>query len=204
MLLKENLEDPAIIDRMHRILVPREFTRLDDIADILFSTAEDLRSEEETAPVESPEDEAEPEKKFTPVAFHRACVERIEGHLHQSFVKHSRTTFATADQSQRLVCAVSREHLRSGQPFFWFAFHPHQRDFLAGSSSASIAFGCGSAANVLLIPFKDFEAWLDGFNTTVTDERTYWHIHITQHGKAFRLLRKAGHAPVDLTKYLVP
>lgn len=36
MSIKEEVEDPQIVQRIHSILIPREFTRLDEIADILF------------------------------------------------------------------------------------------------------------------------------------------------------------------------
>ena len=204
MSVKEDLEDPNIINRIHQILIPREFTRLDDIVDILFSTAEDLKQEEDAAePDDFDDTTAHPEKKFTPVAFNRACVERIEKHLARSFIKHSRATFSTAENDIRLVCAVSREHVRSGQPSFWFAFHPHQQKFLAGSLAAFLAFGCGSPDKIFLIPFADFRAWLDGLNVTDTGERSYWHVHIVQEGLSFKLLQKAGSPRIDLTKYFV-
>lgn len=205
MSVKEDLEDPNIINRIHQILIPREFTRLDDIVDILFSTAEDLKQEEGSVDPDAAGSETDPhEKKFTPVAFHRACVERIEQHLHRPFLKRSRATFTTAEDDVRLLCAVSREHSRSGQPFFWFAFHPHQQEFLGAIAPAFLAFGCGSPKNILLIPFADFEPWLNGLNVTDTGERKYWHVHVTQEGATFKLLRKAGFPRVDLSKYFVP
>ena len=203
MLVKEEVENPTIVKRIRQILIPREFTRLDEIVDVIFSTATDLKPEDEATPGEAAEPDTRPDKKFTPVAFHRACVERVEAHLHRSFIKHSRATFATADGDARLVCAVSREHLRSGQPFFWFAFHPHQRDFLIASSTAFLVFGCGSPENLLLVPFSDFVGWLDGLNMTDTGDRSYWHVHIVQHDRSFKLLRKTGFASVDLTGYFL-
>ena len=43
--VKEELEDPTIVKRIHEILIPREFTKLDEIIELLFSTASDLRPE---------------------------------------------------------------------------------------------------------------------------------------------------------------
>ncbi len=37
MRLKENVEDPKTIQRIHDILIPREFTKLDEIIEIVFS-----------------------------------------------------------------------------------------------------------------------------------------------------------------------
>jgi hypothetical protein len=46
LALKEEVEDPATVARIHAILVPHEFTRLDDIVELLFSTAEEVKQED--------------------------------------------------------------------------------------------------------------------------------------------------------------
>ena len=82
MRIKEEVEDPLIIQRIHSILIPREFTRVDEIADILFSAAEDIKQERSpSADDESKEMLANAGLKDAPVAFHPACVERIQSYL---------------------------------------------------------------------------------------------------------------------------
>lgn len=199
--VKEDLEDPEILQRIHKILVPREFTRLDEIVDVLFSTAEDLKHDSQL--VDDVEDEEPTEKKFTPVAFHRACVERISSHLGIQLVKQSRASFHSPDRRTRLVCAVSRAHERSGQPAYWFSFHPHQQEFLAAADSAYVAFGCSSESQLLLIPFKDFEPWLEGLHITDRGDRHYWHVPIVYTNGQYTLLRRKGRSSIDLTKYFL-
>lgn len=201
--VREDLEDPAILQRIHQILVPREFTRLDEIIDVLFSTAEDLK-QDEPADDDIGEAEAVAQKKFTPVAFHQACVDRISAQLGFTLVKRSRASFYDPDSATRLVCAVSREHERSGQPAYWFAFHPHQQEFLSATPRAFIAFGCGSPEDLLLIPYEEFQPWLEGLNTTEREDRTYWHVPIVREAGAFTLIRRKGASNVDLTRFLLP
>jgi hypothetical protein len=43
--VRESVEDPIIVRQIHSILVPKEFTRLDEIVDTVFSAAEDLNEE---------------------------------------------------------------------------------------------------------------------------------------------------------------
>ena len=43
MQLKEELEDPRIMDKIRRVLMPQEFTKVDGIIDLVFSTAEDVK-----------------------------------------------------------------------------------------------------------------------------------------------------------------
>jgi hypothetical protein len=200
MVLKQQVEDPAIIQKMYDLLIPREFTKLDEIVEIVFFTAEDIIEEE-------PEDESDTKEpktpKFTPVAFHKKCIDRIEKHLGISLVKQTRTQYITSDDSLSLICAVSKEHTRTGRGY-WFAFHPHQKDVLESTEKAHIAFGCGSEDLILMIPAKDFIQWLDGFNTTIKEDRSYWHVHISYDGEKVMLICKTGYDAIDLTKYILP
>jgi hypothetical protein len=164
MTLKEEVEDPRIIRRIYDILIPREFTKLDAIVEILFSTAEDVKHEEqltEDVPGEQP-----PTPKFVPSAFHETCVARVQQALHRALVKRPRVSYTSADGATGLICAVSRTYTRGEQRWFWFAFHPHQQEFLAQIQDSFVAFGCGAAATVLLIPFGEFAPWLKEMNIT--------------------------------------
>jgi hypothetical protein len=209
--LKEELEDPETVRRIHAILIPREFTRLDDIVDLVFSTAEDVKQDDELVddslqdsgeegavalPAEGP--------KFVPVAFHEACIARIQNKLHVPLVRESRATFATPDKTLAVVCIVSKEHDPTGTPGYWFAFHPHQKQTLESSPTAYVAFGCGSPGRLLLIPFDDFAEWLGGMNVTERPDRMYWHVKIGRDGDRLVLGRRTGMTRIDLTQFLIP
>jgi hypothetical protein len=148
MSIKEEVEDPQIVQRIHSILIPREFTRLDEIADILFSAAEEIK--QETVEVENEDDQVTAEKKskepkFTPVAFHDACIARIQAVLNETLVKRTRAQYSTPDKLTIINCSVSKEHGPETNPNYWFAFHPHQREVLEKAQRAFIAFGCGNS-----------------------------------------------------------
>lgn len=212
LAVKEEVEDPTIQNRIHSVLRPREFTRLDEIVELLFSTAEDIKQEQVVANEvseggEGDEDDegatADRKPKFVPVAFHDACIRRIEKVLGTSLLKRSRATFAAPDKDLRLICAISREHLRSGTQSYWFAFHPHQTEYLSASESSYVAFGCGSEHQLLLIRYTEFALWLDGMNETTTKHRTYKHVSIFRIASGFELVRRQGWPRIDLTSYLV-
>ena len=93
---------------------------------------------------------------------HDACVRRLEKALGTPLVKRSRATFTAPDQSLRVICAISREHVRGGTHSYWFAFHPHQAEYLADSERSFVAFGCGSEQRLLMIPYTEFALWLEG------------------------------------------
>lgn len=196
MELKEEVEDPQIIGRISQLLIPREFTKLDEIIELVFFTAEDFKQEE-------PEEEGDAKavEPVKPVAFYDACVKRIEKHLRQSLIKRSRTSYSSPDQSLRLICAISKPYERGEQTLYWFAFHPHQKAYLEQAQTAYIAFGCGSEETLLLIPLQDFAGWLDHMHTTEANNRFYWHVNITQDGTNLTLYRKRGSSRVDLKQY---
>jgi hypothetical protein len=202
LALKEEVGDPIIIRKIHEILIPREFTRLDEIADILFSTAEDIKQVDVAGGADEGEKEpGEKKPKFTPVAFHDACIERIQKHINQVLLKRSRATFSSPDNSMAVICAVSKRHVGGG---FWFAIHPHQKEFLEASAHGFVAFGCGSPEKVLLIPASDFTPWLSGMNVTQDKDRFYWHVYILEEGDNLILHRKKGEKKIDITGYLLP
>lgn len=196
--LKEEVEDPTILRRIHDILVPREFTRLDQIVELAFAAVEDVRQEI----IEGDEQDQDAKgKKFTPVAFHAQCIARIEKALDISLVKQSRASFSSPDDSVRVLCAISRFHERVKR--YWFAFHPHQGDFLAAAGQSYVAFGCGAAKTLFLIPYDDFKPWLASFNKTERPDRFYWHVKIRHSGKSFAMMGRAGTKNFDITKYLL-
>ena len=204
MSIKEEVEDPQIIQRIHSILIPREFTRLDEIADILFSAAEEIKQETVTPDEEEViDDKKSKEPKFAPVAFHDACILRIQTVLGETLVKRTRAQYSSPDKSIVVNCAVSKEHTPDTNPNYWFAFHPHQKEALKNAVKSLVAFGCGSSKRLLLIPFSDFESWLEGMWTTQKNDRYYWHVVVYRKVDKYTLHRKKGEKNIDLTPYLL-
>ena len=198
MFLKERLDDPATIRRIGNILIPREFTRLDEIVDIVFSAAEETTDEEpEAVAIVNPEEN----ERTAPVAFHSACIARVEEHFNHKLVRQTRSSYMSPEGSFAVVCVVSKAHDVLGHPSFWFGFHPYQKDFLAGAPKSVLVLGCGSPKVVLAFPFQDFLPWLADMWTTSQGEKFYWHIRIHEESGRFRLDRKSGVGRIDVTNY---
>jgi hypothetical protein len=195
MKLKETLEDPKTVSQISDILVPQEFTKVDGIIDLVFNTAEEVAMADD-ATSESEDALLHPEplvhaRKFIPVSFHKECVERIQQFLGSPLVKESRTSYSAPQTNLRIVVAISKAYGTPKARGFWFAFHPHQRDFLKQSPEAKVALGCGSENVVFLIPFSVLEPHLSDTWATQREDRMYWHIHIEQrHNKYYWALRK--------------
>lgn len=195
--LKEEVEEPTLIKRIHDILIPHEFTRLDPIIEIAFDVVADVRQEAS----EEPENGIPNKKKLPPVDFRAECIARIEKHRGVALVKNTRTTYGTTDGSIKVCCTTSRFHEREKR--FWFAFHPHHHEYLADAKNAFVAYGCGDANTLFLIPLGEFYPWLKHFVKTTTPDRYYWHIKIKQTENRFFITTRPGDKDFEITKFKV-
>jgi hypothetical protein len=202
MFLKEKVDDPTTIRRICDILIPREFTRLDEIVDVVFSTAEET-AEPETTIVEEESGDSEPAERTVPVAFHGECISRVERHFGKQLVRQTRSNYTTPDRAFAVVCAVSKTYETAGHIGYWFAFRSYQKSFLEDVAEGYLVLGCGSAETVFVIPAKDLFSWLPQMSTTEREDRMYWHLRIHLEGKSYVLDRREGRGRMDITKYLL-
>jgi hypothetical protein len=199
LAVKEDLEDPNIVKQIHQILIPHEFTKLDEIIELLFTTASDLRPDVESddqPPAEAP---LNIDESTAVATFHIKSIERIQNILGLPLVKQTRSSFASSDGAIVVVCKASRTYEERAYAF-WFGFYEFQMDMIANASDGFAAFQCGSPENLLLIPANNLQSWTDQMNGTQSKSRPYWHVHISSD---FQLIRKAGSLSVDLRPFLI-
>jgi hypothetical protein len=190
--IRQEVDDPATESQIRSLLVPREYTRVDEIIDLVFSTTADLL--EDIPPDETDDDEgkrisAVPRDK--PASFNDAVAKRLSDHLRVNLTKQSRIIFADVDADVKVTCAVSKEYSDSKGSGFWFAFHPHQLEKLESASTGYAAFGCGSADQIALFPIECLKSQLEGMNQTHKDDgKSYWHIQIHHDSNGWILQRR--------------
>ena len=190
---------------MYELLIPREFTKLDEIVELVFSTAEAAKKTEElpeggeAVPQASIVEKEGP--KFTPVAFNELVAKRVSVHLGLPLLKRTRALFSTPDDTRRVVCTASREYGEGTHRGLWFAFHPHQEEALEAIGRGYCTLGCGSPELIFLIPIQEFSTWLPGMNMTTKETRSYWHVQISIDEDRPTLARKKGQSRIDLCKY---
>ena len=199
MSLKEEIENPQIIKQISQVLIPHEFTKLDSIIELVFAETEDIKQEVTEITSEKSDDRSN--EKSKPVSFHEACIKRIEKKLKVPFIKQTRTSYASPDNSMRLTCAVSKPYDHNDYIEYWFAFHPHQRKYLEESTKGYVAFGCGDEKNLILIPIEVFVNWIILLNTTDADNRMYSHVKIRSEQSGYYLYNKGPN--IDLNPFLI-
>jgi hypothetical protein len=140
--------------------------------------------------------------KGVPAAFHGDCIKLAQQHLGTHLSKLSQTRYESGDGRTRVMCAVSATHKETGDiPYFWFALHRAQVDFLDTAQSPYTCFGCASAETTLLVPLPVIRGVLDSISVTKTEDRDYWHIVIQKKQSKFIIRLLGGKDGPDLTAY---
>jgi hypothetical protein len=222
--LKENAE-LASVSKIHDLLVPFEYTRLDKIIEIAFTVAEDATNAAES-------ERAEHEQMVAPLDKERAATtsqdrraysptpaevvglirERIISALapkYAPFIKKSRALYWTADKSIRLAITISKEYEKGGD--FWYGYHPDWDKFLKEGSVGLFVLGCVGRNEAFAIPFDWIHSRLDRLNITERENGSHYHIQLFPNasGKLALRLNNGQNENIDqfelvLSKALTP
>jgi hypothetical protein len=190
--LKEDAEGTDTGRKIRSLLEPREFTRLDQLVDVMFTTAKDF---EAAAEAETPgEDEGLPlnaaEKpkgvwEFTDSALLQAkrnnLVAALATRERTILIKKSRALYWSPDHADRAAFTVSKRYSRPGGPLYWYADHPPWDEFLREAVRGYFVLGCMDRDNAFAIPKDIFHPLAADLNTTEKEDGSrYWHIHLNE------------------------
>ena len=211
--IKERVEEPTF-RRFHEILVPREFTCLDEVAELFLSTASEASTEEdEAAKMEAAaaagdslnlEAVNSPKKlPFLIATINRAeCALKDREEIASGLIPRSRTTLSTPDNACGVVCLTSKNYRRAGDRF-WFSLRSHQKAFLDSHSRAWVILGCGTEDVIFLIPWQDLSFRLDSLLKNYNGNVEQWHIHIHESDGRLVMRPQAGHEDIPMSGYLL-
>lgn len=203
--LKESADGAETNRKIRSLLTPVEYTRLDRMVDVMFTTATDVEASaiaDVDATTEPRVVDAEPavEKgswEFTNSSLLQAKRESIISSLGRSerttLIRKSRALYWSADRSVRAACSISKRYLKRNAYPYWYAYHPIWDEFLAEANRSLFVLGCMDLDIAFAIPRAELISKLEALNTTTKDDGThYWHIHIVE--------REAGHYALALPK----
>jgi hypothetical protein len=189
--LKENAE-LASVSKIHDLLVPFEYTRLDKIIDIAFTVVEDATNAAESERAEHEHVTARPDKEReatvsqdrrpyspTPAEVVGQIRARIISALtpkYAPFIKKSRALYWTADKSTRLAITISKEYEKGGD--FWYGYHPDWDRFLMEGSVGLFVLGCVGRNDAFAIPFEWIHSKLGRLNITEREGGSHYHIQL--------------------------
>jgi hypothetical protein len=191
--IKESTEGPDTATKIRRLLIPVEFTRLDDLIDAIFTAAKDAENaaQAETAPAKEDSDRQEANSEtasrfdFTDGAALDAkrdeLLTAVSTKLGTKLVKHSRALFQNAAHDIRVAVTISKRYLRNGQAPYWYAYHPHWDAFLDEAREGFLVLGCMDRPDGYLLPLLMVREELHKLNTTTRpDGAQYWHIKLVE------------------------
>jgi hypothetical protein len=216
--LKENSDDPETGGKIRSLLTPLEFTRLDGLVDVMFSTATDV----ETVLPESTLDKIGPITtnasknvivapsgwEFTDFAVldkkRGDIIEAMNRKTGTKLIKKSRALFWDAKHELRIACSISKRYPKSY--LYWYAYHPEWNQFLGEGRESYFVLGCMDLNVAFAIPLNVMVANLEALNTTTTSKKSYWHVHIveTSDGGLAIPLRGGKQLPIDGYKVSIP
>lgn len=202
--VKESTELASAV-KIHELLVPFEYTRLDKIIDIAFTVAEEVsEAAEEVAPVESDIDS--PKQRHTP----GEVIERLRSEIvaalsskYLPLVKKSRALYWSVDKSFRAAVTISKIYENGG---FWYAHHPQWDAFLAEASNGLLVLGCVGRDEAYAIPHAWIHGKLGNLYVTERNDSKYWHLVLQPDpdGHLLLRLRDGRTESLDAFKFLLP
>lgn len=214
---KEKVES-LILERIYQILIPHEFIRLDAIAELVLSIADDSSEESDVVPDVVPEKKSESADNFElknkdmlslPVSLRDFTVQRVEsklmqdGKISEKFVRRTRSIVSTPDHTCFLVCMVSSRQNNEG--YFWFTISRNQIKIIQDKNSSWVACCCGSRDKnvIFLIPWKEFSPWLSLLSKTERDNNEYFHLHIISRDDGWILRTTSSYEHKKISQYLL-
>lgn len=199
--LKVKSDEDETTEKIRSLLIPFEYTRLDNIIDVMFTAAKDVEAGiEETDQIS---EESIPESRgkeciqeHTPKAIldgvRKRALDALGKREGVTFIANKRAQYWSGDKKVRVVCPVSKLYEKGN---YWYAFHPRQQHFLADAERGYFMLGCVDSDIAYAIPNKKIVELLPYLNTTPKEDgKTYWHIHLhpADDGSYHLLIPKKG------------
>jgi hypothetical protein len=200
--IKEKSDDPISLLQIRQLLRPFDYTKVDRIIDVIFTTAADVESQQATEQELSAEEGADRTARTEPELLNlkrQRAVDAFATMKAKELIKRSRTLYWTPDKEFRVCCAVSKKYDRDNQ-VYWYAYYPKWDDFLAEGKESYFILSCMDREEAFAVPFS----WLlnnkQDFNITEKDGRSYWHVALTTlraDKLGINLSKKGGKTPLE-------
>lgn len=197
--LKEESESAETSSKIRSLLTPLEYTRLDQLIDVMFTTSVDIAGAGEAEVEDVGNSDASPEAsnvasgwQFTPKALLQAkrvaTIDALSAREHANLIAKSRATYWSPDHTIRAICTISKRYADRALPY-WYAYHPRWQEFLGETPHSFAIFACVDRDVAYAVPSEVMHQCLSSLRTT--DEK-YWHVDLRD--------AKDGHLEMFLAK----
>jgi hypothetical protein len=197
----------SVTEKIHTILRPFEYTRIDQIVDVVFTTAEDKESElqELSPPEQAPFQTATQERTPKDVIERKKteAIARLNAREGVMLQRKRHSLYADAADQLHVVVVVSKRYERDNS--YWYAYHAEpQRKFLAQAKKGYMVLGMIDQDFVFAVPFDILErCWDELFETITKNGRKYKHILTYDEKDGFSLRIRNRGSEFSLEPYRV-
>lgn len=209
--VKEQLTDWATSTQINQVLRPMEYTRLDQIIELIFQTSRDIEQADQQEPDGTPApggDESKPRVNVEPAR--NAALEKVAEKLGIPLVRKGRALCSTSDGKVNVVCLASKRFDGpGGSGNYWYGFTPAQRGFIGEANGGRVVFVCQDTGRAFMIDRDEFLTWLPEMLTTPPDanedsEIRHWHIYFNDYGDRVELMPKASEGETrNIVEFLI-
>lgn len=213
MQIKEKSTADATVRQIRELLRPFEYTRVDQIIEVVFDTAADVEQASEAVAPDSPESNDDANRESTGYVFtsqddlnamRGRILDALSKRFGSSLIRRRQALYETPDTRKRASISISKRYARAYQPY-WYAFHPEWGEFLSGGVEAVHVLGCMDLEHAFAIPYSTFAEFLPKLNQTLRNGRSYWHVVVTtlENGDLALYSSRTGEK-MPLAPYAVP
>ena len=190
VFLKQEADAPETGMKIRSLLIPKEYTRLDGMIDVMFTTAKDVEAGDDVALEEDQPSEQQDAKikgvwQFTKYPLLQAKRDAILSALGRredaNLIKKTRALYWNPLKNVRAACTISKRYPKNPSVPYWYAYHPEWDKFLGEGERSFLILGCMDRDAAFAIPRDVIRSCIDNLNTsTKADGQVYWHIHLQE------------------------
>jgi hypothetical protein len=207
MMVNINSQSDEVTDKIHTLLTPFEYTRLDRIVDIIFTTSEDRQEQEVELETSVPGESnyLTPERTSKDILAHRKeeAIKKLSSKIKTTLIRRKNSLFSDQSDSIHAAAVVSKLYERTAA-YYWYAYHnsPH-RDFLLNCEQGFMVFGMADTEDSIAVPYDILEELRGELNSTIKDNgKEYKHIFIYKNNSDYSLRTNSGKS-IDLSAYVL-
>ena len=214
-LMKINLSSLSekVTEKIHAILHPFEYTRVDSIVDVVFTATED--KENDLSPPEDVDlsEQATGTKRTTSlertpqqlIDVKKAdSIRRFSSKVGVAIQKRRHSMYSDPKDDVHGVVAMSKRYEKGGV-FYWYAFHKEpQKAFLSHAKAGFMIFGMADKDLAFAVPIDLLDRNWDKMLSTVRDSGAeYKHIYIREVAEKYLWRVREVGSEIDLTEYRI-
>jgi hypothetical protein len=215
VLINEKSDSVDTANKIRQILRPIEYTRVDRIIELVFTTAEEVESSQEIQSPPSDVIEVEGQTlatrgtlqidrtpQFMLDAHRQLAVDGFAQLKHIRLLKRGRRLFIDDTAQVAVCCLISKRYDNQRHPY-WYGFSPKMDEAIQGYKNAFVVIACLDRREAYAVPYKAFRPVLDQVNKSMLNGRlAHWQVQLTssEYGK-MAVAAPRGSMNLDLSPY---